>query len=556
MILAIIMVTARVAHAQREDFPRRIESDTTWSGTVEIPHDVSISGATVTVAAGTTIRFMGSASLPVGPRIRLDMPVERPLAPPCSSLRLEGTADLPITVETPAEYPAGSIVAQPSACGSFFASHVIFRRLGDARNPTRPKPAMQLRFSREADDFWLSHCRFENCGSVWAEFFGQHASGEIEDCRFEKTQGPLALMLAGRGLGIKRVTRVEADAGLRIECSQVLVQDNILIGPNAQIDVSTPAARAITIADNIVHCTETRDIGRYAVRCLSADVRLINNVLTGGTYVIAAAPRVVQGNVVIGVNDLDVLAPSAESRIERLNFTAPTHYLIGELPPRAEINDNLFLGPCYAAITTGPPAHDVIITHNLFDGWDQAHRAIQLLTPVAPSSYRQTSTDTFDAGQDIRRLEAEVESPTAEAGDVNSNNGRNSATAPADPMPLRATVTHNIFTRYDVAAIEIRDDQPDPLRAVTHNVFAQVNGRPLADGSQESSRPLANNRQYARFDQLGFALTPTTQQAADTGGAALQAGETSAAELRRTWFDTYRLKPGAALAGTETFGPR
>jgi hypothetical protein len=549
-ILVLVVILARSAIAQREEFPRRIEKDTTWSGTVEIPHDVSISGATVTVEAGTTIRFMGSGSLPVAPRIRLEMPIERPLAPPCSSLRLEGTADQPIIVETPVEYPVGSIVARPAACGSFYASHVIFRRMGDAGLPARPKPALQLRFSREADDVWLSHCRFENCGPVWAEFFGPHASAEIEHCRFEGTQGPLALMLAGRGQGIKRVTHVHADAGLRVECPQVLVQHNTLIGRSAQIDVPTPTARAVTIADNVVHCTESRDVGRYAVRCLTPEARVIHNVLTGGTYVIAAAPRMVKGNVLIGVSDLAGLAPAADSRLERLSLTAPTHYLIGELPARAEITDNLFLGPCYAAISTGPPAHDITIAHNVFDGWSQAHRAIQLLTPVAPSSYRRTPTDNYDAGEEIRRLTAEEEAP-AEAGD-NEANAQRTTTAPAS---LQATITHNIFTRYDVAAIDVRDDQPEPLRAVTQNIFAQVNNRPVAVGSEESNL-LTTPRQYARFDQLGFALAPTTQQAAEATSAAIESGETSVEEIRRAWFDTYRIKPDSALAGEETFGPR
>lgn len=547
---SLIFLLVCPAFARPADFPRRIEEDTTWSGTVEIPHDVTISGARVTVEAGSTIRFVTGTVSPLGPSLRLEMPVERPMARPCSSLRFEGTEDRPIIVETPQGYPPGSIIAAPSACGSFYASHVVFRRLGDVSIPTRPKPALRLRFSRREDDLWLKHCRFEACGPVWAEFFGEHASAEIAHCRFTDTAGPLALMLAGRGAGIKRITHVRADAALRLECSQVLVHHNILIGRHAQIDVSTPAARRITLSGNYVHCTEPRDVGRYALRCRSVDARMLDNVLIGGTYAVAAAPRVVKGNVLIGTSGLEVLAPAEDARIERLNLSAPTHYLIAELPPGAEVTDNLFLGPCYAALTTGPPAHDITIAHNTFDGWGLAHRALQLLTPVAPSSYRELTTDDFDAEGEIGRLKREMQTRPAET-DQEEVPERSTA---ATHESLQAVLSHNIFTRYDLAAIDNRDRQTDAFREFAHNVFAQVNQRPYAVGSERTELPLNGNRQYNRFEELGFALSPTTQQAAAM--AALENDDVSVEDLRRAWFDAYRIKPDSVLAGEEIFGPR
>ncbi len=521
---ALVLSSGIGLDAQQNKLPARIETDTTWSGSIEITRDVTVSGATLTVEAGTTIRFVRGTSL-LAPRLRLETPVDRPLALPCSHLRFEGTADAPILVETPEGQPPGAIIAPPSACGSIYARHVTFRRLGDEMlpSPAKPQPALAMRFSRDADDLWLSHCTFEQCGPVWAELYGEHASAEIAHCRFENTRGPVSLLLAGRGKGVKIVSQCYADAALRFECPQTRVARNVLVGPHAQIDVSSTNAHAVSIEENVVHCTEPRDLGRSTIRCKTPRARLLRNVLIGGTYVVVAAPRVVKENVLIGVDDLEVMAPTADSKLERLNTSSTTHYLIAELPENAEVTDNLFLGPCYAAITTGPPASNMTIAHNLFDGMFQARRAIQGLTPLAPSSYRPLTATSI-----------------AEA---------------ADPAPLNATVSNNLVLRYTSAGIENRDIPRDAFRTITHNVFAEVNDAPLVANSGDSIPLPATNRHEPQAAALGFAQ-PLPSEIEIPSATWLKSQEAPAETLRRRWRAIYALQADSPLQGSQTYGPR
>ncbi|MHC4672029.1 MAG: hypothetical protein ACYTBZ_06040 [Planctomycetota bacterium] len=354
-----------------------IHDDVVWSGQITIASDVTILDATVRVEPGSTIRFISAGRANFGPVLRLNSPLSlagRDYA--CAQLILVGTAQRPIIVETPESQPPGAILAGSGSCGSIMARHVIFRRLGTPVSDRLSKPALLLQLALPENDLWLSNCRFEQCGPVRAEFFGSSPGAQINRCIFDHTQGDIALDLAGIGSAVKLVTENIADAGFRIECPQTLITGNVLIGKSASIAIPVQNARAINIDANYVRCTTRRDEGRYALKCEPDDTLVTNNVLIGGTYVIESAPRLVKGNVLIGVAGLEAAFNVPGLNIEQLNSATMTHYLITNLAPKAVVADNLLLGPAYATLATGRRTHAPRIEGNIFDGWKQARRAV------------------------------------------------------------------------------------------------------------------------------------------------------------------------------------
>ena len=153
-------------------------------------------------------------------------------------LVLAGTADRPITVETPEGNPPGFIAGDLVSGSSIIASHVVFRRIGSAITGKRGAPAMFLVLNSSDDDLWLRQCTFNECGRIHGEFIGVGATAEIDGCTFAHTAGDTAIELIGTGEGSHVIRDNISDAAFRVECSQILLQDNVLVGEWAAVTMS------------------------------------------------------------------------------------------------------------------------------------------------------------------------------------------------------------------------------------------------------------------------------------------------------------------------------
>lgn len=536
--LVLLLAALPAAAGQDTVLPERIVVDTVWSGHVVIPHDVVIIGATVRVRPGTVIRFEG-VDEEAPPRLRLDAP---PIGtawpgPACTRLILDGTEDEPVIIESAEDGPRGAILAGPASCGSIIARHTIFRRLGQPIETGRMVPAIHLRLSDADDDLWLTDCRFEACGPVWIRFFGSHAGADIRRCHFEQTAGAIALLLDGPGEGAKLVRDNIADAAIRATCPQLLIENNVLIGDNAHIAVASDTAAAIRIDGNYVHCTTREAVGRFALRVESPDAVVRNNVLRGGTYVVESAPRRVVGNVLIGAAELEARLLSPHPREDRAAtdedpddvpdvpapapFTTSSHYLIRHLPAEAVVTDNLFLGPAHAALATSEPAgrprlldhpaddpsaQDVSdrtrgprITHNLFDGWWQAGRAVHL-----------------------------------------------------DRMPQ--AFTHNVITRYRRAPVFNETPREDDAAEIGHNLFAGIDP-PWYEQLHGIPDRAPGDRHVDTFADLRLSAAPSTREAVDLESKLLDR-EITVADVRAAWFDACMPLPASPLLTDDPPGPR
>lgn len=482
-----------------------VRDDAQWAGEITIAEDVSISGAEVRVEAGSTIRFVSRPGATSGPAIRLQGPTLSAI----DSLRptrllLAGTPDRPIVIESGPDGPPGAIASARDASGSIVGRHVVFRRLGSA-SAAAFQPAILLQLSSPHDDLWLTDCRFERCGPLCAEFIGAGGSADVSRCVFSDSPGPTALVLLGTGTGIKVVRGNFADAGFQIGCPQVLVEDNVLMGDSAAIAVGTVSITGVTVAGNYVHCTASHDTGRYALKCDAPDVVVADNVLVGGTYVIETAPRTVRGNVLIGVSGLrptfrlpGVTAGGSEA-------VTTTHSLIADAVPGAVISGNLLLGPAYAAVTTGERADRPRIEHNLFDGWDQARRAVEFNVLARKS--------------------------------------------------VGATFTRNVVMHYRQAPVIDGTGPEGTLADANGNIFAEV-AEPVYGNVVGLEGLGRDDLQLDTVADLHFAGIPAaaTQAVLDVDRD-LRNGRLRVADLRRMWFDAYRPRPDSPLVTTRPAGP-
>ncbi len=386
-VVCALSATLPAGVARAQSFPPRvIHADTRWEGTIHIDRDVAIMAAVVEVAPGTTIRFTGGPATGEGPSILLNSPAVAAATAESARLLLQGTPQQPIVVETPAGYPPGAISAGSDTAASIVARHVIFRRLGAPRGRDRARPAVFVQLASPTNDLWLNECRFEECGPVHAEIIGPAASVEISRCTFRRTVGDRWLVLVGTGTGVKVVADNIADAGLLVQCPQVLLTGNVLTGETASMAVGGEGFEGLAIRGNYVHCTTAEDRGRYAVRCAAPGAVLENNVLIGGTYVVETAPARVTGNVLIGrgglVGRFDL--PGLQTGLGEVRTT--THHLIAELPAQGVIRDNLFLGPAYAALVVTAGVRSLEVGNNLFDGWGEARWAVRMLRAESASA--------------------------------------------------------------------------------------------------------------------------------------------------------------------------
>jgi hypothetical protein len=419
---------------------------------------------------------------------------------------LDGSADEPITVETPEGHVPGSIATLSTSHGAVVARHTVFRRLGKRLAGERFSPAIRMQLAARNDDFWLKNCRFEQCGPIEASFYATDCGAEITDCHFVKTRGDVALDFSGGGSGVKVVNGNRSDAAFRISCPQILLQENVLIGEKAAITIHALSKKAISIKENYVHCTTTVDAGHYALKCDAAGALLQGNVLKGGTYCVAAAPREVQGNVLIGVSGLKAQFNVPELRVQELKSTTTTHYLLTGLNAEAYVRDNLFLGPAYAGLATAGQVGKVRIEHNLFDGWDQAKRAVY-----------------------FNMIERD---------------------------PLHGQLQYNVFTRCKQTPVFDHAGSPDTLNEVGHNIFAGFDGPVYENIPAVKDDAAPGDRRLDSFKQLRFGLGVSTQ-VADGAEQRLTRDELTVKQVRNMWFDAYQPANSSPLStGKKPVGPR
>ncbi len=502
LVVASLIAVPRPAAAQTSP-PQTIDKDAVWSGIVEISDEVSIRDAGVRVEPGSTIRFIGTGGAG-GSSIRLAGSLQRGRMISRSRLILEGTADRPITVETPDDKPPGFITGDLESGCSLVARHVVFSRIGSAVAGKRGSPAVFLILSSRDSDLWLTHCRFSDCGPLLVEFIGGEATAEISGCTFARTTGDTAIEFLGTGQGPRVISDNVADAAFRVGCPQTSLRDNVLVGQWAAISVSGAGTHGISVTRNYVHCTSERDEGRYALRCAAADAVVAENVLLGGTYVIEQAPRTVTGNVLVGA---DALKPGAGAGVVSGPAATTTHYLLSKPAPQARITDNLLLGPCYAAISAGRESPQLHVEHNLFDGWAIARRAVHFNSLLA---------------------------------------------APRD-RPLAVTLTGNVFARYRSTPVVDAAGQIGTLAHVGMNVFAEV-AEPLYETSDVNKAAPAD-RALQSFAELRLQAPVATRSALSAEEQLLQR-QLTVAKVRAMWFDAYRPLSGSPLAGSQPTGPR
>jgi len=484
--------------------PRTIIHDTVWEGHITITHDVRMIGATVRVQPGSTIQFLGPPSAALGPQIQLASPsVIGTQDVASATLIFDGTPERPIVVETPEGRSPGAIVAGAATRGSIVARHTVFRRLGQPLSDQLANPALHLQLTAPDNDLWLDHCRFENCGPVRGEFLGPGASTHIEACHFVNTVGRTTVVLTGVGSGLKVITGNIADASFRIECAQVTMENNVLIGDWASISIPTPHPRAVSIIDNYIHCTTTEDSGRYVLKCETPDAIVNRNVFIGGTYVIETPPRTIQWNVLVGVTGLQAKFDIQGLKTQLRGSTTSTHYLISNLPPGAVITDNYFIGPAYAAIATSKRADQPRIEHNLFDGWETARRAVH-----------------FNMLAD---------------------------------KALRAVFTDNVVTRYQMPPIYDDAGNPNTLAQVGRNIFANV-PQPVYENLPTVNERASDDRLVEAFSDLKLA-SGDQRLLADRLDEQLTSRHMTISQARDRWLTTYRPHPDSPLAPVNPTGP-
>lgn len=485
-ILAILLMPPL---AGAEPAPRFVRQDAEWGGVIELDTAVTIAGCTVRVHPGTVIRLdagdMGSA----GPVIHLSSAgtdVTGPGGARCARLLLEGTASDPVVVESPAGRPAGAIVGAPFSCASLVARHTIFRRLGPINSADRADPSLLIPLTSDDGDLSLRNCRFEACGPVRGEFFSAHGSAEIVDCRFESTAGGTTLVFSGVGTGVKTVLGNRLDAGIRLECPQVLLRDNLLAGPAAAINVFRPTASGITIENNYVHNMSMRDEGQYALRTDAADTVVRGNILIGGTYVVETAPAKLVDNVLVGVAGLTAEIVLPAIGLKDLDTTTSTHHLIRALPDGAEVRRNLLLGPAYASLATGERGSEAMVEDNVFDGWMLAARAVQI--------------------------------------------------DPSADHPVKLRLSGNLFARYRRPPVVALHQDPGSEVQAAGNRFVEV---PQPAYASIAGLSEATDGGGTVLDASEAWHRPAATQAALELEPGLLAGETTVAEARGQWFAAY-----------------
>ncbi len=387
-----------------------IDKDQTWANHVLLTGDVTIDGAKVTVAAGTTIEF-AQAEPGAHPTLTVGSPIHRG-----GKLDLQSTPDRPITIRTQPQTNPGRLIVyvrgeRPTTSAPVVPAktpapvgggqnwrYVTFEDLGFANTSPAIKgrrglmePAVMF-YVLEADaPLTIANCVFENTTDltvdsrvpakigVTANRFVAPKSRIAVDVEVEsKSASPEAAEISGNHVA----------GGIHARGPSVRISDNVLIGLDASIVVEESPAADVRITGNYIHNTTKDDDGRYCLNCEAADALIEGNVFRGGTTCVLSGSRRFSGNVVIAQGEL------ASRAVRR----AHTHQLVSALPAGAVFDRNLLIGPAYSMLIPqampGPADRSAgnsptVIRNNVFDGLNGSTRAIHA-NPLdrAPGTFR------------------------------------------------------------------------------------------------------------------------------------------------------------------------
>ncbi len=379
-----------------------IAENQTWSGRVIITDDLSIEGATVTIAAGTIVEFACKRSghhptLVVGPPTK-----------PVGHLNPMGTAEKPVTFRTLSGTNPGRMIvhvrgrlvptsrSDPDAAnlppserapGDATWQHVRFENLGhvktrqqQGRKTRLAEPAVLFNVIGAAHTLGVVNCSFVECARLLVRS-GDGSRITIVSNRFDGSTDRVAVEVRGHeGLtpvGPVAISRNKLSAALALRAAPAMIIGNILIGEDASIVIEEDKSDQTRVAENYVHNTTASDDGRYCLQCENASAVIENNIFRGGTTCVRTGSRRMAGNVLIA-------APRLESEFVK---ASRTHQLVAALPSGSTFERNILLGPAYSLLVPHPAAtsrepdgggRPTIIRHNLFDGLDRTNRAIHL----------------------------------------------------------------------------------------------------------------------------------------------------------------------------------
>lgn len=521
-ILTLGVLAGAISSPARADEPLRvrgaIDTDQNWSGHVLITGETMIDGATVSVAAGTTIEF-AVAERDVHPTLTVGSPVHRG-----GRLDLLSTSNQPITIRTRTGTNAGRIIvylrgrrpttSAPAVPGESPAPvadvqswrFIRFEDLGFTASAPAMKgqisqPALLFHILEAETTLTVAECTFDKSFSLTIEARAA-ATIAVKANQFTSSKGRTAIDLAAdpasRRSEALRISDNRAAAAIRLRAGPALIDSNILIGPDACIVVDDSPAQDVRITGNYVRNTTRQDDGRYCLNCENPDAAIEDNILRGGTACVVSGSRRFKGNILIAEPEL------ASPAVRR----AHTHQLVAALPPGAIFERNLLIGPAYSMVvpqampsTKGDaPKVPTLIRNNTFDGQMGANRAIHVnpagLPPITlrieNNVFLRTSTLVYDESR---------KGPSLAYADYNS----------AAPPPRRA--------------------------------FDQVSVANLKEGQDGWA---AHDVRRDNIADLHLYATPDRIPDYDTH---MQSGKVTIAALREQLFDAYRPLPDSPLVG-------
>lgn len=398
--LMSLLLAATAARGEAE--PLRVSgavaADASWAGHVRITGDTSIVGATITVQPGTSIEFAAGTGEP-HPRLTVGAPGQP------GRLLLLGTAGQPIVVRSREALHAGCLMVHVGSGDALDWHDVEFHDLG-YRTAAKPDPSMP----RSTDGYFqpaitivldgaksglnVKGCRFRGCARLTVRAAAR-ARGELLQCVFEPGPDAVSLELAGGGSGALAVRSNQFSGVVEIQAVGASFTDNRLVGPRTALAINAASSPPVEVVGNYIHNTTEADDGGYCFRSRDPEALVQGNVLRGGSYVVLEGTRRMRDNVLVG-------AARLRSAVGR---NARTHYLVAELPGRAEFQGNLLIGPAYALLATQAarparggaapePVRDLTIRGNVFDGLGATSQAIRF-NVLAREPVAATVTDNL-----------------------------------------------------------------------------------------------------------------------------------------------------------------
>lgn len=527
LVLAVIFYFSSFVFAQsaRDDITRLrgvIKQDQIWSGHILVTDDVTIADATVTVEPGTVIEFTSThpdraPALTVGSQTGVR-----------GDLRMVGSAEHPIVVQSRSGTKAGRILfyvrdrfvrENTSKSGGMekLAStpneitwrHVHFDNLGDSitglkSRKTVMNPALRFYLAGSSHTLQIVKCSFKNTSRVEISASDQ-AVVTLLNNDFDDSKEHVALSIegdraqAGRPAGVT-LARCRLENAASFSSIAALVKDNILIGPDAALAFLGSDTGESQAAGNYIHNTTKQDDGRYCLNVEQPNVRVVDNIIRGGTTCVQCGGRWMSGNVLI-----------AEPRLEStLVKKSRTHHLVNALPVGAIFERNLLLGPAHSLIIPQPLRHagpqdgkiaTTIIRNNVLDGIELASQGIRLEMLARP--------------------------------------------------PCEVSVINNIFVRVSTIIYGERDAKVS-LRVVDHNAYAPMPQRPY-DGVTVEGKSLGDSgwaRHDLRWDGIaGLGFTGVPPAMVPDFDADILSGQRTVAGVCEALFHIYLPRESSPLVG-------